>query len=49
MQNIQIKKEVVKLSLYASHIILYVENPKVSLQILLEFNKWIQQGSSVQY
>ena len=36
MKGIQIRKEYVKLSLFANDLILYIENPKDSVRKLLE-------------
>lgn len=48
INNIQIRKEEIKLSLFTDDIIVYIENPKESTKTLLELISEIQQGSRIQ-
>lgn len=48
IKNIQIRKEEVKLALFADDIILYVENPTDPTKQLLEIVKHIQENYRIQ-
>ena len=48
IKEIQIRKEEVKLSLFADDMILYIENPKDSIRKLLELINDIMQSSRIQ-
>jgi len=36
-----------KIVLYADYIILYIENPKDTIQKITRTDKWIQQGNNI--
>lgn len=47
-KRVKIRKEDVKLSLFADNMLVYTENPKGSTKTVTESNKRIQKGCRIQ-